>query len=277
MNTNFGEPLIDRSGRVVVILDIDDPSHVEWVWKVSKYLAIRYQIELNFKEMKTIWGEIIGIIPSLSSTNAIIGSIGSLETFKLVMAGLNPGINYTRFDGRRGIYSSNHFLEKTNDCNLCETKTIVARINVDVTLRQFLDILFSEGGINVHSIVFLSEIIYISRPLMFEKINGPNLEKTVFNLTNKPSSDVLLKTFSSKERTDVKVFFGKTNWSPKSHSLYGEKSNQIALNFICSLKLTNNFNLKIPKVIIHLILHFALECNSVVRVLGKKKARIPWF
>ena len=258
--------------------DVDNPSHIEWVWKVSTEFALKNQISLSFQDVKSICSEFSLVIPSLASTSSIIGSIGSHEALKLFI-GIYIGANYTRWNGKRGLYTSKVFLERKLNCKICTNIQFSLKMNINTTLQEFNDYLLSEENIKAIGFRYKEDLLYINAPKLLEKQYIPNFQKTLYSLTNDISPKISVYTFPSDCQIEVNIFFEETLfWSPNNHQYFEKIVKKRIFNFLCSVKLSPHLKLKIPKVIFYLIIQFlTVNTKWVESLKDGKNGTTPWF
>jgi len=75
-----------------VIIDGDDPAHIQWIYEKSLERASTYNIAGVTHRLTQ--GVVKRIIAAVASTNAVIASVCALEVFKLSTSSANPLNNY---------------------------------------------------------------------------------------------------------------------------------------------------------------------------------------
>jgi len=194
----WGAPFLDEKGQPIKKWDSDEPEHMKWLWEIAVGHAKKFELdhkEVTFKLTKTV---LKNTIPAIASTNALVAAIATHEAFKLCTGVAPPLANYVRWNGKRGIFTSNQKFVKNEKCTVCGKASYVFPISGEKTLEKFFEALKEDSRFQFATptaSVKGGDILYIRRPAVLEKNYRPNLTKPLKELIKE--GDVLAVTDSS--------------------------------------------------------------------------------
>ncbi|XP_063952349.1 NEDD8-activating enzyme E1 catalytic subunit-like [Lytechinus pictus] len=120
-----------------VIIDGDDPSHVQWIFEKAQLRADEFNI--NGVTYRLTQGVVKRIIPAVASTNAVIAAQCVTEAFKIATSCSFPLKNYMVFNDTDGLYTYTYEAERKEDCMACSRKTQTLELQRDATLQMLVD------------------------------------------------------------------------------------------------------------------------------------------
>ena len=170
------------SERKDIILDTDDPEHINWLYQ--KALARAQEFNIQGVTYSMTQGVVKNIIPAIASTNAIIAASCCNEAFKIVTS-TNPFLsNYMMYSGDEGIYTYTFETEQKPDCPVCGNLAKNITVNPSMTLQEFLDTLGDrpEAQLKKPSIRTGTGTLYMRFPQSLEEQTRPNLAKKLGQL-----------------------------------------------------------------------------------------------
>jgi len=167
-------------------VDGDNTQHVSWIYEKSLHRALKFGITgVTFRLTQ---GVIKNIIPTVASTNAIIGAALATECLKLATHCAQALDNYRFFNDTDGIYTSSFMLEKRDDCVVCSQLDLEIQLCSSQTLGSVLES-FMEGeyqmsapGLRLCTGVDDARSLYLQSPPSVEAKLLPNLAKTLQEL-----------------------------------------------------------------------------------------------
>jgi len=203
----WGEPFRNEKGEPLTKWDSDEPEHMKWLWETAQAHAKRFDLnvkEVTFKLTKTV---LKNTMPAIASTNALVAAIAVHESFKLCTGSAPPLSNYVRWNGKRGIFTSNQKFLKNEKCTVCGKASYTFPVDPTVTLEKFFEILKEDLRFQFQaptaSVSQTGDILYIRRPPMLEKAYHGNLEKPLNQLIK--DGDTLNVTDSSLQSGSVQL------------------------------------------------------------------------
>ncbi|KAL9638354.1 MAG: hypothetical protein Q9164_001604 [Protoblastenia rupestris] len=170
------------SERKDIILDTDDPEHINWLYQ--KALARAQEFNIQGVTYSMTQGVVKNIIPAIASTNAIIAASCCNEAFKIVTS-TNPFLsNYMMYSGDEGIYTYTFETEQKPDCPVCGNLAKNITVYPSMTLQEFLDTLGErpEAQLKKPSIRTGTGTLYMRFPQSLEEQTRPNLAKKLGEL-----------------------------------------------------------------------------------------------
>jgi len=203
----WGPPFKNEKGEVLTKWDSDEPEHMKWLWETAQAHAKKFELnvkEITFKLTKTV---LKNTMPAIASTNALIAAIAVHEAFKLC-SGSSPALsNYVRWNGKRGIFTSNQKFIKNEKCTVCGKASYTYPIDGETTLEKFFDLLRADLRFQFQAPTASfnggSEILYIRKPAILEKAYHGNLAKPLNQLIQ--DGEVLHITDSSLSSGSVQL------------------------------------------------------------------------
>jgi len=199
----YGPPFTDNKGTPLTKWDSDEPEHMKWLWETAQAHAKRFELDTNavtFKLTKTV---LKNTMPAIASTNALVAAIAVHEAFKLCTGSAPALSNYVRWNGKRGIFTSNQKFVKNDKCTVCGKASYTFPVSGDITLAKFFDLLKADLRFQFQAPTAScgggSEILYIGKPAMLEKAYRPNLEKPL---------NQLIKDGETLHITDTSLAYG---------------------------------------------------------------------
>lgn len=194
----WGPPFLGENGKPIQKWDSDEPEHMKWLWEVAQEHAKKFELdykEITFKLTKTV---LKNTIPAIASTNALVAAIATHEAFKLSTSAAPVLNNYVRWNGKRGIFTSNQAFVKNDKCTVCGKAVYSYPISGEKTLENFFDDLKNDNRFQFQTPtakVKGGELLYLRAPKMLEAHYRPNLEKPLSQLLQ--SGDTVVVTDSS--------------------------------------------------------------------------------
>lgn len=120
-----------------ILLDGDDPSHVQWIFEKAQDRADQYNI--TGVTYRLTQGVVKRIIPAVASTNAVIAAQCVTEAFKIATSCCFPLKNYMVFNDTDGLYTYTYEAERKEDCLACSRKPQNLELPEDATLQMLVD------------------------------------------------------------------------------------------------------------------------------------------
>uniref|UniRef100_A0A0K0D0K9 NEDD8-activating enzyme E1 catalytic subunit n=1 Tax=Angiostrongylus cantonensis TaxID=6313 RepID=A0A0K0D0K9_ANGCA len=163
-----------------VVLDVDDPAHVEWVLEKALIRAKKYGIK--GVDRRLTQGVLKRIIPAVASTNAVIAATCALEAVKLATNAAKPIDNYLNFTDIDGVYCGvvkiqRNVSSKVPECPTCSTDYVRVQCQYNDTLQDFVDKLTDRYQLKNPTLETAKEKLYMINELI------PDLkEKSIVNL-----------------------------------------------------------------------------------------------
>jgi len=161
--------------------------------------------EVTFKLTKTV---LKNTMPAIASTNALVAAIATHEAFKLCTGAAPPLSNYVRWNGKRGIFTSNQKFEKNEKCTVCGKASYTFPIAGDKTLEQFFDILKEDQRFQFQAptaSIKKGDILYIRKPAVLEASYRSNLTKKLNELIKEGDSLIVTDASLSSGSVEFKV------------------------------------------------------------------------
>lgn len=180
----WGKPFVDENGKPYDKWDSDSPEHMTWLWKTAQAHAEKFNLpvkEVTYKSTKTV---LKNTMPAIASTNALISAVATHEAFKLCTAAAPVLSNYMRWNGKRGIFTSNQKFVRNEKCTVCGKAVYTFPVDPQITLEDFFDLLQTDERFQFKAPTASvgSEILYIRNPAVLERSYRPNLEKPLQEL-----------------------------------------------------------------------------------------------
>ncbi|ESO95834.1 hypothetical protein LOTGIDRAFT_116743 [Lottia gigantea] len=169
-----------------VIIDGDDPSHINWILKKSLERAKEYNISgITYRLTQ---GVVKRIIPAVASTNAVIAAACATEVFKLATSCCQPLNNYMNFTDIDGVYTYTFEAEKRVDCPACSQKPQNINFTETDKLQDIINYLTENVTYQMKSPSITTVIngknktLYLQSVKSIEEQTRGNLKKTLSDL-----------------------------------------------------------------------------------------------
>uniref|UniRef100_A0A671V6G2 NEDD8-activating enzyme E1 catalytic subunit n=1 Tax=Sparus aurata TaxID=8175 RepID=A0A671V6G2_SPAAU len=147
-----------------VVLDGDDPEHIQWVYQRSLERAAEFNI--TGVTYRLTQGVVKRIIPAVASTNAVIAAACATEVFKIASSAFIPLNNYMVFNDVDGLYTYTFEAERKENCSAC----------------IYYDILQMKSPAITATVEGKNKTLYLQSVASIEQRTRPNLSKTLKEL-----------------------------------------------------------------------------------------------
>uniref|UniRef100_A0A8C2XK53 NEDD8-activating enzyme E1 catalytic subunit n=1 Tax=Cyclopterus lumpus TaxID=8103 RepID=A0A8C2XK53_CYCLU len=159
-----------------VVLDGDDPEHIQWVYQRSLERAADFNI--TGVTYRLTQGVVKRIIPAVASTNAVIAG-------KSAYIPLN---NYMVFNDVDGLYTYTFEAERKENCSACSQVPLDLHFSPSSKLQEMLDHLTESASLQMKSPALTATVegknktLYLQSVASIEQRTRPNLSKTLKEL-----------------------------------------------------------------------------------------------
>uniref|UniRef100_I3M1V7 NEDD8-activating enzyme E1 catalytic subunit n=1 Tax=Ictidomys tridecemlineatus TaxID=43179 RepID=I3M1V7_ICTTR len=161
-----------------VLLDGDDPEHIQWIFQKSLERASQYNI--RGVTYRLTQGVVKRIIPAVASTNAVIA--GKEESAYI------PLNNYLVFNDVDGLYTYTFEAERKENCPACSQLPQNIQFSPSAKLQEVLDYLTNSASLQMKSPAITATLegnnrtLYLQSVTSIEERTRPNLSKTLKEL-----------------------------------------------------------------------------------------------
>uniref|UniRef100_A0AAQ5Z9M4 NEDD8-activating enzyme E1 catalytic subunit n=1 Tax=Amphiprion ocellaris TaxID=80972 RepID=A0AAQ5Z9M4_AMPOC len=169
-----------------VILDGDDPAHIQWVYQKSLERAAEFNI--TGVTYRLTQGVVKRIIPAVASTNAVIAAACATEVFKIATSAYTPLNNYMVFNDVDGLYTYTFEAERKENCSACSQIPLDLHFSSSSKLQEVLDYLTESASLQMKSPAVTATVegknktLYLQSVASIEQRTRPNLSKTLKEL-----------------------------------------------------------------------------------------------
>nr|XP_014343461.1 PREDICTED: NEDD8-activating enzyme E1 catalytic subunit isoform X6 [Latimeria chalumnae] len=182
-------PLIDggtEGFKDGVVLDGDDPEHIQWIFQKSLERAAQFNITgITYRLTQ---GVIKRIIPAVASTNAVIAAACATEVFKIASSAYIPLNNYLVFNDVDGLYMYTFEAERKENCPACSQLPQEIQFQSSAKLQEVLDYLTNSASLQMKSPAITATLdgknktLYLQTVASIEERTRPNLSKSLKEL-----------------------------------------------------------------------------------------------
>lgn len=169
--------LIQWKDHFTRVIDTDSIEDVTWIYNKAKIRAESFGIE-GVTYSLTL-GVIKNVIPAIASTNAIIAASTSLEALKLLSGYSQVLNNYFMYMGHEGVYANTSEYIRNENCECCSIFVRRRDIDGNMILRNYIEELKKEFGLNDPSIYSGTNIVIISNPDFLREQNEYKMDMTI--------------------------------------------------------------------------------------------------
>ncbi|XP_054472780.1 NEDD8-activating enzyme E1 catalytic subunit isoform X1 [Anoplopoma fimbria] len=169
-----------------VVLDGDDPEHIQWVYQRSLERAAEFNI--TGVTYRLTQGVVKRIIPAVASTNAVIAAACATEVFKIASSAYIPLNNYMVFNDVDGLYTYTFEAERKENCSACSQVPLDLHFSPSSKLQELLDHLTESASLQMKSPAITATVegknktLYLQSVVSIEQRTRPNLSKTLKEL-----------------------------------------------------------------------------------------------
>uniref|UniRef100_G3P4G5 NEDD8-activating enzyme E1 catalytic subunit n=1 Tax=Gasterosteus aculeatus aculeatus TaxID=481459 RepID=G3P4G5_GASAC len=169
-----------------VVLDGDDPEHIQWVYQRSLERAADFNI--TGVTYRLTQGVVKRIIPAVASTNAVIAAACATEVFKIASSAYIPLNNYMVFNDVDGLYTYTFEAERKENCSACSQVPLNLHFSPSSKLQEMLDHLTESASLQMKSPAITATVegknktLYLQSVASIEQRTRPNLSKTLKDL-----------------------------------------------------------------------------------------------
>ncbi|XP_047390505.1 NEDD8-activating enzyme E1 catalytic subunit isoform X2 [Sciurus carolinensis] len=169
-----------------VLLDGDDPEHIQWIFQKSLERASQYNI--RGVTYRLTQGVVKRIIPAVASTNAVIAAVCATEVFKIATSAYIPLNNYLVFNDVDGLYTYTFEAERKENCPACSQLPQNIQFSPSAKLQEVLDYLTNSASLQMKSPAITATLegknrtLYLQSVTSIEERTRPNLSKTLKEL-----------------------------------------------------------------------------------------------
>uniref|UniRef100_A0A8C7ZL05 NEDD8-activating enzyme E1 catalytic subunit n=1 Tax=Oryzias sinensis TaxID=183150 RepID=A0A8C7ZL05_9TELE len=169
-----------------VVLDGDDPEHIQWVFQRSLERAAEFSI--TGVTYRLTQGVVKRIIPAVASTNAVIAAACATEVFKLATSAYIPLSNYMVFNDVDGLYTYTFEAERKENCSACRQVPQDLHFQQSSKLQEVLDFLTENASLQMKSPAITATVegknktLYLQSVPSIEQRTRANLSKTLKEL-----------------------------------------------------------------------------------------------
>ncbi|XP_005995285.1 NEDD8-activating enzyme E1 catalytic subunit isoform X3 [Latimeria chalumnae] len=169
-----------------VVLDGDDPEHIQWIFQKSLERAAQFNITgITYRLTQ---GVIKRIIPAVASTNAVIAAACATEVFKIASSAYIPLNNYLVFNDVDGLYMYTFEAERKENCPACSQLPQEIQFQSSAKLQEVLDYLTNSASLQMKSPAITATLdgknktLYLQTVASIEERTRPNLSKSLKEL-----------------------------------------------------------------------------------------------
>lgn len=169
-----------------VVLDGDDPEHIQWVYQRSLERAAEFNI--TGVTYRLTQGVVKRIIPAVASTNAVIAAACATEVFKIASSAYIPLNNYMVFNDVDGLYTYTFEAERKENCSACSQVPLDLHFSPSSTLQEVVDYMTESASLQMKSPAITATVegknktLYLQSVASIEQRTRPNLSKTLKEL-----------------------------------------------------------------------------------------------
>nr|CBN81071.1 NEDD8-activating enzyme E1 catalytic subunit [Dicentrarchus labrax] len=169
-----------------VVLDGDDPEHIQWVYQRSLERAAEFNI--TGVTYRLTQGVVKRIIPAVASTNAVIAAACATEVFKIASSAYISLNNYMVFNDVDGLYTYTFEAERKENCSACSQVPVDLHFSPSSKLQEVLDYLTESASLQMKSPAITASVegknktLYLQSVASIEQRTRPNLSKTLKEL-----------------------------------------------------------------------------------------------
>ncbi|XP_041080419.1 NEDD8-activating enzyme E1 catalytic subunit isoform X2 [Polyodon spathula] len=169
-----------------VVLDGDDPEHIQWVFQKSLERAVQFKI--TGVTYRLTQGVVKRIIPAVASTNAVIAATCATEVFKIASSAYIPLNNYLVFNDVDGLYTYTFEAERKENCSACSQVPQKLQFSSSAKLQEVLDYLTENTSLQMKTPAITATVdgknktLYLQTVASIEERTRPNLSRTLKEL-----------------------------------------------------------------------------------------------
>ncbi|XP_041130420.1 NEDD8-activating enzyme E1 catalytic subunit-like isoform X3 [Polyodon spathula] len=173
-------------GAEGVVLDGDDPEHIQWVFQKSLERAAEFKI--TGVTYRLTQGVVKRIIPAVASTNAVIAATCATEVFKIASSAYIPLNNYLVFNDVDGLYTYTFEAERKENCSACSQVPQKLHFSSSAKLQEVLDYLTENASLQMKTPAITATVdgknktLYLQTVASIEERTRPNLSRTLKEL-----------------------------------------------------------------------------------------------
>ncbi|XP_041080420.1 NEDD8-activating enzyme E1 catalytic subunit isoform X3 [Polyodon spathula] len=173
-------------GAEGVVLDGDDPEHIQWVFQKSLERAVQFKI--TGVTYRLTQGVVKRIIPAVASTNAVIAATCATEVFKIASSAYIPLNNYLVFNDVDGLYTYTFEAERKENCSACSQVPQKLQFSSSAKLQEVLDYLTENTSLQMKTPAITATVdgknktLYLQTVASIEERTRPNLSRTLKEL-----------------------------------------------------------------------------------------------
>ncbi|KAK6473984.1 NEDD8-activating enzyme E1 catalytic subunit isoform X1 [Huso huso] len=174
-------------GAEGVVLDGDDPEHIQWVFQKSLERAAEFKI--TGVTYRLTQGVVKRIIPAVASTNAVIAETTCRMYFLfLFYSAYIPLNNYLVFNDVDGLYTYTFEAERKENCSACSQVPQKLQFSSSAKLQEVLDYLTENASLQMKTPAITATVdgknktLYLQTVASIEERTRPNLSRTLKEL-----------------------------------------------------------------------------------------------
>uniref|UniRef100_A0A3P8RMA0 NEDD8-activating enzyme E1 catalytic subunit n=1 Tax=Amphiprion percula TaxID=161767 RepID=A0A3P8RMA0_AMPPE len=198
-----------------VILDGDDPAHIQWVYQKSLERAAEFNI--TGVTYRLTQGERTKHICCQQNTVAFLaaplGPACATEVFKIATSAYTPLNNYMVFNDVDGLYTYTFEAERKENCSACSQIPLDLHFSSSSKLQEVLDYLTESASLQMKSPAVTATVegknktLYLQSVASIEQRTRPNLSKTLKELGLTDGQELAVADVTTPQTMLFRLYF----------------------------------------------------------------------